>query len=216
MCQESRLPSNHSLDYQSEMQITRLNSLLLISSASYEGLHMISFTSFRYTDFYSFFNLTEMQREKMDSLHCIHLKPGGFQTHIDIEVMINEDEYLLNGVLTLDREWIGDASSINVFAKDITKSFIHDLLEGGDQQEARPIMDALIAVRGSHDTVITLGNEDHPAVQEVSVPELSLLVRAFTGEQPSWSYQTANTLISLDNITENEQKKLRVSIQYKP
>ncbi len=176
---------------------------------------MITFTNFRYTDFYSFFNVTEIQREKVGSTHRIHLKPGGFQTHIDIEIMIDKDEYLLNGVLTLDREWIGNANSINVFAKDITKSFIHDLLEDGDRQEAQPIVDALSAVRGNLDRVITLGDEDHPAVEEISVPELMLLVQAFVGDQPSWSYETANTLISLDNTVENEKSKLRLSVEYK-
>ncbi len=179
------------------------------------GSHMITFTNFRYTDFYSFFNVAEIQRERIGTNHRIHLKPGGFQAHIDIEVMIDEDEYLLNGVLTLDREWIGNASSINVFAKDITKSFVHDLLEDGDLEEIQPIVDTLSTVRGNRDRVITLGNEDYPAVDEVSVPELSSLVLAFTGEEPSWSYETANTSISVDNIVENGQGKLRVSIEYK-
>lgn len=176
---------------------------------------MITFTNFRYTDFYSFFNVTEIQRERTGSNHRISLKPGGFQTHIDIEVAIDEDEYLLNGVLALDRDWVGNANSINVFAKDISKSFIHDLLENGDREEAQPIIDALGAVRGNHDRVITLGDEDHPAVEEVLVPELSSLVLVFTGGEPSWSYETANTSISLDNVVENGQEKLRISIEYK-
>lgn len=176
---------------------------------------MITFTTFRYTDFYSFFNVAEKERERTGSLHRIRLKPGGFQTHIDIEVTIDEDEYLVNGVLTLDREWVGNANSINVFAKDISKSFIHDLLENGDRREAQPIVDALSAARGNLDRVITLGDEDHPAVEEISVPELSLMIQAFVGDQPSWSYATTNTLISLDNTMENDKRKLKVSIQYR-
>ena len=90
---------------------------------------MLTYSEIKESDLFTFFHFNEISRVVDDEENSIHimLKPGGFIESIDIYFIITKDEVFQEGSLHLDRNWIGDEQEINVFAKDIVKSFIHEL-----------------------------------------------------------------------------------------
>ncbi|MBN2229671.1 MAG: hypothetical protein JW779_08740 [Candidatus Thorarchaeota archaeon] len=176
---------------------------------------MITYTNIRYTDFYSFFNVSEVSREKKpDGSSLVRSKPGGFQEFIDIEFMIDRDDYLKEAILWLDRQWIGDENNLNVFAKDIAKSFIHDTIGTGLQDQIEPIVQMLFNVKGGEDHVITLNGDGPPSVDEVGIPELRQVILTFAGLESSWSLNLYEAQIHMENVQIDERYRLRISVCY--
>ena len=84
----------------------------------------IKYSELQQSEFFSFFNISEIKIEKTPELTEIrYLKPGGFQEFIDILFKIKDDE-IKEAQLILERSWIGNHKKINPFGTDITKSFI--------------------------------------------------------------------------------------------
>ncbi len=146
----------------------------------------------------------------------ISLKPGGFQEFIDIQFEIDKDEFLRTATLLLDREWVGDEHNLNVFAKDIAKSFIRDTIHTDFQEQVRPIVEILFNVKGEEDHIITLAGETPPSIDEVHVPELRNLVLTFAGIMNSYSIDFSQFQLKMDNIQDDYRKRLRIIILYMP
>ena len=77
------------------------------------------------TDLFSFFNFAESGRRLTpEGMQEIHFKPGGFQEFIDVQMKIDKSQLVHQGVLYLDRDWIGGPMTVSPFGKDLAKSFI--------------------------------------------------------------------------------------------
>ncbi|MFW9933721.1 MAG: hypothetical protein ACFFDR_13855 [Candidatus Thorarchaeota archaeon] len=176
---------------------------------------MITYTNIKYSDFFSFFNVRETSKVKHGDNVTIKLKPGGFQEFIDIEFIIDSDEFLTESNLWLDRSWIGNEDRLNVFAKDIAKSYIRDMIVIDLQDQVATIVDILFQVKGETDHIITISGDDPPSIQDVYVPELRSLVRTFAGLEPSWIFETSEFIIQMDNTDNEGRERLRIRIQYK-
>ena len=132
----------------------------------------LSWEQLKQTDFYSFFNLSEITQEKVSEGKIIkYVKPGGFQEHINLRFWIKE-EIIIKALLELDRAWIGNASHLNPFANDITKSFLSALLPDELQEFKIVLVQNIWNLRGSEDIVICLDEvvrkwEDaHPKIKK--------------------------------------------------
>lgn len=130
------------------------------------------------SEFFSFFNLTEVETSSPLSPPTLKkVKPGGFQEHIDMEFYVNEYDELEKAVLLLDREWIGDDKSINSFGKDIAKSFIDAVTPSEEKKnennQVKLLTHFLFNLKGSRDIIIPLDkllqdfDESNPKVKAV-------------------------------------------------
>ncbi len=176
---------------------------------------MITYTNVKYSDFFSFFNVSEIGRKKLENgCTVISLKPGGFKEFIDITIHLNADEILQECNLWLDRSWIGDEQALNVFAKDIAKSFIRDFVHPDMQNEVAPLVDTLFKVRGGNDIVLTRENAEVPTVHDIDSSNLRMMVETFAGLNDSWSTRFQGTLLSFENIKKDDNNLLRIAFSY--
>ncbi len=108
------------------------------------------------TDFYTFFNLYEIHPVNPLPSFLV-FKTGGFQEYITIEIHIDEQKNINGAILILDRDWIGNANSINPFGKDIAKSFIATFIPQPVQGEFREtLLTSLWNMKGTEDTIICI------------------------------------------------------------
>src|SRR3954447_13560627 len=85
------------------------------------------------SEFFSFFNIHEVGREKERSGVIVHLKPGAAKNAITMTVLLDEDNNIHAGDLWLTREWVGNGVIINPLATDIGASFAGALLPSSDE-----------------------------------------------------------------------------------
>ncbi len=176
---------------------------------------MITYTNVKYSDFFNFFNIHETKKHKIDADRIIiELKPGGFQEFIDIIFDINKDEFIRESLLYLDRTWVGDVESLNVFAKDIAKSYIRDMVHVESQEAVAPIVDIIFQIVGESDRVLTMSGEEPPRISDVQIPALRDLVRTYAGLAPSWSFESEDFTLRLENLEEKGRDWLRIQLEY--
>ena len=172
----------------------------------------ILYSQFKETDFFSFFNLSEIQLNRVGTtgeLIKIDLKPGGFQEYIDI-ILITFNSFILNAVLCLDREWIGNEETINPLSKDITKSFIATLFAEALNQEFKIfLVQSIWNMKGTKERVVCIDEAVHN--WEDAIPEVKQFLEVFRGTQER-AFQSFGTFsISMRNKIDNN-KKLRFFI----
>lgn len=99
---------------------------------------------FRQSDFFSWFGVTEVDREPAHPGTKIHLKTGGFQEETDIEIDLDVRERVISAELQLRRSWIvWPPYGLNPFARDLAKSFISDFVPVQDRENAQPLIAAI-------------------------------------------------------------------------
>ncbi|MHA1782075.1 MAG: hypothetical protein ACTSUL_01465, partial [Promethearchaeota archaeon] len=95
----------------------------------------IRYSDFLKSDFFNFFNFSEILHEKFqEEKELLKLKPGGFREFIDLELILMKGK-IIEAILYLDRNWVGDEFSLNPFAKDIAKSFVGTFFPPGVDDE---------------------------------------------------------------------------------
>ncbi|TFF94099.1 MAG: hypothetical protein EU544_04920 [Promethearchaeota archaeon] len=169
------------------------------------------YSQFKETDFFQFFNLNEVGRERVAGNERISLKPGGFQEHIDIILDISEN-LISEARLYLDRIWIGDENSINSFAKDICKSFLAALIPDALNQEFKiSLVQGIWNMRGRKDRVICL---DKVILNwEDSNPQVKQFLEVIRGTKVSASIELGILRIIMENLREKETGKERLYIK---
>lgn len=160
------------------------------------------------SDFWGFFHLKEVDRKSLDDTQntLVRLKPGRFQSDIDLNVTVNQKNRLIEGVLNLKRSWIvGPPHGLNPMAIDILKSFIAVLVPPPDAEQASALVDMLRKIT-------------NPAYADQLVsegPERSFVHRAlFTllGPSPSFDAPFAYSNIVMSNVTRDNDPWLRTQI----
>jgi hypothetical protein len=170
--------------------------------------YYMSYDGFTTSEFMAFFHLTEVDRKKQgdNSNIVIILKTGGFQSEIDLSVTVNQKSRLVEGLLSVKRNWVlGPPYGLNPFALDIVRSFIATLIPPYDQDATSGIVNML------HQIV-------NPAYAKQLVNEgveKSILHQAlftYLGQSPSFeaSFQYSN--MSMKNLTRNDDDWLQIQI----
>ena len=165
------------------------------------------------SEFFSFFNLTEVETSSPLSQPILKkVKPGGFQEHIDIEFYVNENDEIEKAVLLLDREWIGDDKSINLFSKDISKSFIDAVTSSEEKKnennQVKLLTHYLFNLKGSRDIIIPLDKllQDF----EESSPKVKAVLDVYRNLNRSVEFSLEYSKFFFENIVQNGRPRLLI------
>ncbi|MBN2230962.1 MAG: hypothetical protein JW779_15360 [Candidatus Thorarchaeota archaeon] len=160
------------------------------------------------TELFSFFHFTETgRRYGLGGLTEIHLKPGGFQEFIDITLKVDRSDGVHEGVLYLDRDWIGSAMTVNPFGKDLAKSFVEAVTHPADKEKASKVVSTIWGLTGIKDQVIRISENE--TTEEVPIQKLS---DVYTGIEKCYSLNLDKSRILVENILDVGRNRLKIEI----
>lgn len=172
----------------------------------------MSYEDLRKTDLFSFFNFSESGRRQMNGgMQEIHLKPGGFPEFIDVKMKVDRSQTVHEGVLYLDRDWIGGPMTVSPFGKDLAKSFIAAVTPPADRETAESVVSTIWNIQGSSDTVIPLQSQNSTD----SVPERPIedLQNVYLGIEEKFEMTLKESCITIENVVDVGRKRLKISIE---
>ena len=175
-------------------------------------MFLMTYEELKKTDLFSFFNFTESGRRPTgDGMREIHFKPGGFQEFIDVKMKIDRSQMVHQGVLYLDRAWIGGPMTVSPFGKDLAKSFIAAVTPNVDKAKADRIISTIWNLHGSNDKVISL----HPDGPENITKEVPLeeLDHVYLGIADKFEMTFEKCCIRIENVMDVGRKRLKISIE---
>ena len=171
----------------------------------------MDYKEFQKSEFASFFNLQEIERiQEPNGSARIHLKTGGFQEFVDIELKLDASLRLRQASLELARAWIGDEDSLNPFAKDICKSFILDLANTKNNR-IQNLVDGIWDLHGKKDEVIYL---KPPVPSATSLAETQIAIKIFIGLLPLLELNFPEFKLKMENIEISRKALLRVILSF--
>lgn len=170
----------------------------------------MKFTDLKNSDFFTFFNLREINSIKIaNSTEIKEFKPGGFQDRIDLKFEIaNNNDEIKSATLLLDRDWIGNIESINSFGTDITKSFIIAVTPPGEQKSVEELAHYLFNLKGLKDVVIPCG--DFVFKFEESNPKIKIILDVYRNLSDSNEFILNNSKFIFKNVNENNKQRLLI------
>ena len=172
----------------------------------------MSYEELRKTDLFSFFSFTESWRKPMaDGMQEIHLKPGGFPEFIDVKMKIDRSQRVHEGVLFLDRDWIGGPMTISPFGKDLAKSFIDAITPSSDRSKADNIVNTIWNIEGASDIAIAI--QPHDPKDLVPEPPIEELVQVYLGISDCFEMKLEKSCIKVENVTDVGRKRLKISVE---
>jgi len=175
---------------------------------------LISYSKLRLSEFFTFFNLNEIDSER-SSPNIKILKPGGFQEYINIEFHLNERGDVVMAILLLDRQWIGNVETINPFGKDIAKSFIDAVVppveKEGEDNIVILLVHFLFNMVGTKDKII-------PCTQplynfENSSRKVKCFLDVYRGLKNSFEIPLKTSTLIIKNII--QKNKSRIIIKWR-
>jgi len=173
--------------------------------------YCMDYKEFQKSEFASFFNLQEIERiQEPNGSARIHLKTGGFQEFVDIELKLDASLRLRQASLELARAWIGDEDSLNPFAKDICKSFIHDLTDVSNKK-IRDLVEGIWELHGKKDEVIYL---KPPVPSATRSAETRTAIKVFSGVLPLLELKFPEFNLKMENIEIAGKTLLRIILSF--
>ena len=164
------------------------------------------------TELFSFFNFTESgRRPAPDGFQEIHYKPGGFPEFIDVQMKVDRSQMIHEGVLYLDRDWIGGPMTVNPFGKDLAKSFIAAICPEKDKENVERVVSTIWNLRGSGDKVISLhsdGSDD--LTKEVPIEEIE---QVYLGISKLFEMTCEESCIKIENVVDVGKNRLKITIK---
>lgn len=171
----------------------------------------MDYEEFQKSEFASFFNTREVERiQEPNGSIRVYLKTGGFQEFVDINLTLDASQRLCNASLELARAWIGDEDSLNPFAKDICKSFIHDLTDINNKK-IQDLVEGIWDMHGKKDEVIHLKK---PAFSVTYLTETQRAIKVFCGMLPFLKLNLPKFNLKMENIEISGKAFLRVSLSF--
>lgn len=171
-----------------------------------------SYEELKKSEFFSFFNLSEVKRVPADNGDLqIALKTGGFREFIDIQLTVDKNDWAREAVLFIDRSWIGDAKRLSPFAKDLAKSFISAMTASRDRKQAKLFTDAIWNLKGTEDHVISLRQEAESSGP--LPPDVSKALDVYAGTQRRLRAPMLATDLILENVTADGRDRLRITVR---
>ena len=164
------------------------------------------------TELFSFFHLAESGRKPAaNGYQVIHYKPGGFQEFIDVKMKIDRFHRVQEGVLYLDRDWIGGPMTVSPFGKDLAKSFIDAICPNVDKEKAGLVVSTIWNLRGTNDKVISI-NPEGPESMRKKVP-IEELEQVYLGIAKKFEIVCEKSCITIENVMDVGRKRLKISIE---
>jgi len=172
----------------------------------------MSYEDLQKTELFSFFHFTESgRRPAAGGFQEIHYKPGGFQEFIDVHMKVDRSHIVHEGVLYLDRDWIGGPMTVNPFGKDLAKSFIAAICPTKDKEKAEQVVSTIWNLQGSKDNVISL-HPDGPndLTKEVSIEKLE---QVYLGISRIFEMTCEESCIKIENVIDVGKNRLKITIE---
>ncbi len=170
---------------------------------------IILYSDLQQSDLFQFFNMSVTGEVERNDLTVVHAKPGGFQEFIDIEFLKDANENIVGAVLLLDRSWIGDIKSINMFSKDMAKSFLAGIAPSDGFGILDDVVKRLWHLQGMEDTVIYAEQPDLSG--EASLQARSV-VEVFLGLSPSFLWEYEGAVLNFENVEDDGRERFRIEI----
>lgn len=172
----------------------------------------MTYEDLKKTDLFSFFNFTESGRKSTTGGYQeIHYKPGGFQEFIDVMMKIDQAQMVQEGILYLDRDWIGGPMTVSPFGKDLAKSFIAAICPEADKEQADRVVSTIWNLSGSSDRVISLHPEgSENAKTEGAIEEIELV---YLGIADKFEMTFEKSCIKIENVMDVGRNRLKISIE---
>ena len=171
----------------------------------------MSYDELRKTELFSFFSFSETGRRPMsDGMQEIHLKPGGFQEFIDVKMMVDRSQMVHQGVLYLDRDWIGSPMTVSPFGKDLAKSFIAAFTPPDDRKKADDIVSTIWNIQGIGDKVVSVDTEGQKDLAAKS--PIEELRQVYLGVEEKYEMALEKSCIKVENVIDVGRKRLKISI----
>ena len=176
----------------------------------------IRYSDFLKSDFFNFFNFSEILHEKFqEEKELLKLKPGGFREFIDLELILMKGE-IIEAILDLDRNWVGDEFSLNPFAKDIVKSFVGTFFPPGvDDEFGLILVQGIWNLKGKKDLVICL--DEVVKEWETIDNRVQQFLNVYRGILDKYEIKIDNWKFHMENIFKREKglKMLNMSFHWK-
>jgi len=168
----------------------------------------MEYSRLKETELFSFFHFTEIGRRPQSSgMMEILLKPGGFQEFIDVAMRVDRSEGVHEGVLLLDRDWIGGPMTINPFGKDLAKSFVEAVIHPEDKEKASSVVSSIWDASGSMDEVLYLHGKG-----EKREEQYQKLTSVYYGTEKSFSLELIKSKILVENVEDVGRSRLRIVV----
>ncbi len=172
----------------------------------------MSYEDLQKTDFFSFFNFSESGRKPVSGgLQEIYLKPGGFPEFIDVRMKVDQSQILHEGVLYLDRDWIGGPMTVSPVGKDLAKSFIAAITPPVDREKADRVVSTIWNIHGSSGTVIPLQYQSSKELNSESPFEK--LENVYFGVEEKFEMTLKESCIKVENVVDVGRKRLKISVE---
>jgi hypothetical protein len=172
----------------------------------------MSYEDLRKTDLFEFFNFSESYRKRVSGdMQEIHLKPGGFQEFIDMKMMIDRSQTVHEGVLYLDRDWIGSPMTVSPFGKDLAKSFIAAVTPEADREKADRVISTIWNLQGSSDRVITIQPQGPKNL--VDEPPIEELEKVYLGVEKKFELMLKESRIKIENVIDVGRYRLKITVE---
>ncbi|TFH05504.1 MAG: hypothetical protein E4H14_12600 [Candidatus Thorarchaeota archaeon] len=173
---------------------------------------MMTYEELQKTELFSFFNFTESGRKTAArGYQEIHYKPGGFQEFIDVKMTIDRSQMVQEGVLYLDRNWIGGPMTVSPFGKDLAKSFVAAVCPKADKEQADRVVSTIWNLSGSSDRVISLHPEGSENVEsEGAIEEIELV---YLGVADKFEMTFEKSRIKIENVMDVGRERLKISVE---
>jgi hypothetical protein len=168
----------------------------------------MEYSRLKETELFSFFHFTETgRRPHSTGMMEIILKPGGFQEFIDVAMKVDRSDGIHEGVLLLDREWIGGPMTINPFGKDLAKSFVEAMTPLVDKERASAVVSTIWGLSGQNDQVLYLSDK-----KSVDKEHIEKLANVYSGAEKCFSLELTQSKMLIENIEDVGRSRLRIAI----
>lgn len=173
-----------------------------------------SYEELKKSEFFSFFNISEVKRVPADSGDTqVWLKTGGFREFIDLQLTVEKTSRVREAVLFIDRSWIGDKVHLSPFAKDLAKSYISALVAESDKKQAKLFTEALWNLSGSGDRILRRQQEEGPAELP---PDVKRALEVYTGGERRLRAPMLATDLIFENVTADGKDRLKLTVRRLP
>jgi hypothetical protein len=175
-------------------------------------MFLMTYEELQKTELFTFFNFTESGRKPApDGYQEIHYKPGGFQEFIDVKMKIDRSQSVQEGVLYLDRDWIGGPMTVSPFGKDLAKSFIAAICPNADKEKAKRVVSTIWNLSGSSDRIVSLHIEESENLESEGAIEQIELV--YLGVADKFEMTLDKSSIKIENVMDVGRERLKITIE---
>jgi hypothetical protein len=169
---------------------------------------LMEYSKLKETELFSFFHFTETGRKPQSmGMMEIHLKPGGFQEFIDVAMKVDRAEGVHEGILLLDRDWIGGPMTVNPFGKDLAKSFVEAIIPAEDKEKASSVVSTIWSLSGSKDEVNYLSEKEKHHEEQYEQ-----LANVYYGTEKCFSLELMKSKLVVENVVDVGRSRLRIIV----